>query len=259
MRGVRSPLVLISPAMAIGAGYYRPLVAAFEERGWQARALPRRGFGSDQEPASRENDWSWADEIAVIEDAVATARAGDPDRPVIVFGHSMGSQMIAGQQINGTAADGFVAIGASVPWFRVYQYSGLHILGLIASIQVATRVYGFIPPPVFGAPGARTLMRQWAGFALTARPPYPVPQKVTTPTLVLHLQGDALAVSKSNKEFIKRLIDPSVVTRRVITRDEAGEDTSLDHIGWVRTPDHVIDHVMQWWATVGVADTARTD
>lgn len=244
--------------MAIGAGYYRPLVAAFEERGWQARALPRRGFGSDQQPASRENDWSWADEIAVIEDAVATARARDPERPVIVFGHSMGSQMAAGQQINGTAADGFVAIGASVPWFRVYQYGGLHILGLITSIQVATRVYGYVPRPVFGAPGARTLMRQWASFALTARPPYPVPRKVTTPTLVVHLQGDALAVSRSNKEFINRLIDPGVVTRWVFTRDEAADGTSLDHIGWVRTPDQVVDRVVAWWSTVRSSTTATS-
>lgn len=42
-----APVVLIAPAMAIGSGYYRPLVEELESRGWEARALPRRGFESD--------------------------------------------------------------------------------------------------------------------------------------------------------------------------------------------------------------------
>jgi predicted alpha/beta hydrolase len=66
-----APLVLIAAAMAVPSGFYRPLVAAFEERGWEATALPTRGFERGDPIASRSHDWSYADEISEIADAVA--------------------------------------------------------------------------------------------------------------------------------------------------------------------------------------------
>ncbi|MBF6212804.1 hypothetical protein IU433_20390 [Nocardia puris] len=73
-----SPIVLIAPAMAIGSRFYKPLVTAFTERGWSARALPC-AVSSSGNPASREHDWTYRDEIDVIADAVTKARAEVPE------------------------------------------------------------------------------------------------------------------------------------------------------------------------------------
>src|SRR5688572_32599987 len=77
-----APIVLISSAMAVSSRFYSPLVDAFVERGWDAVALPCRGFEREQPVARRGVDWSYDDEISDIADAVAKARAEDPERPV---------------------------------------------------------------------------------------------------------------------------------------------------------------------------------
>ena len=61
-----APIVLVGPAMAVPSRYYRPLVEEIESRGWSARALARRGFEPDEPVASRRDDWSYADEIAML-------------------------------------------------------------------------------------------------------------------------------------------------------------------------------------------------
>src|SRR5688500_6461573 len=100
MRPMPAPIVLISSAMAVSSRSYAPLVAAFVGRGWDAVALPRRGFEREQPVAARDVDWGYDDEISDIADAVAKARADDPARPVILLGHSLGAQLGAGHQLH---------------------------------------------------------------------------------------------------------------------------------------------------------------
>jgi len=242
-----SPIVLIAAAMAVPSGFYRPLVSEIVARGWDARALPTRGFERGEPIASRGHDWSYADEIQAIADAVAKARADAPDRPVILLGHSLGAQLGAGHQLHHAPADGFVTVGASVPHFRSYPYGGLGVLAMGLSVPVVTRARGFLPKPFFGAPGARTLMREWARFVRSGRPPFDVPHRITTPTLVVQLQGDTYAVSGSNKIFTEMMVDPAAVTRWVYTKDAVPEGGTTHHVQWVRTPEVVVDKLVDWW------------
>lgn len=242
-----APLVLISAAMAVPSGYYRAVIAAFEERGWAARALPTRGFERGAPIASRQHDWSYADEMAEIADVVAEARAEEPERPVILIGHSLGAQIGAGHELHHPASDGFVAIGASIPHFRSYPHAGLPVLFMGVSVPIAARAFGYVPKPFFGAPGARTLMREWARFVRTGRPPYTVPHRVKTPSLVVQLQGDTYAVSKANKVFVDTLLDPATSTRWVYAKDAVPEGGTTHHVMWAKTPGPVVDKIVDWW------------
>lgn len=235
--------------MAVPSGFYRPLVAAFEERGWDARALPNRGFERGEPGASRSNDWSFADEMQNVADAVAKARADQPERPVILLGHSLGSQIGAGHELHHRPSDGFVAVGASVPHFRAYPYGGLPVLFMGMSVPVVTRLRGFLPKPFFGAPGARTLMREWARFVRSGRPPFEVPHPITTPTLVVQLQGDTYAVSSANKAYMEAFLDPARTTRWVYLKDAAPDGGTTHHVHWVRTPGPVVDQIVDWFAS----------
>ncbi len=246
------PVVLIGPAMAVTSRYYRPLVEAFEAHGWSARALPRRGFEAELPVASRAADWSYADEIDDLQDAVATARAEEPARPVLVLGHSLGAQLAIGHEVRHEPVDGLVLVGASVPHHREYPYGGLPLALYAWTMPVTTRLFGHLPKPGFGAPGAATLMREWARFARSGVPPFEVDAPVTTPTLVVHLQGDAYAVSRANKRFVAQFLDPRAVTRWVYTRDDAPEGATTDHVRWVRRPEAVVQRIVDWWATVQV-------
>jgi len=248
-RATNTPVVIVSAAMAVHSGFYKPLVAAFAERGWEARVQPTRGFERDEPSASRSHDWSYATEAQGIADLVAKARAEQPDRPVILLGHSLGSQLGAMHQLHHRPADGFVAIGASVPHFRAYPRGGLGILFMGLSVPVATRIFGYLPKPFFGGPGARTLMREWARFVRTGRPPFDVPHLVPSPSLVIKLQGDAYAVSAATDRFADCFLDPERTERWTYLRSDTPDGGTTDHLLWARSPGVVVDRVIDWWVT----------
>ncbi|MGV9292953.1 alpha/beta fold hydrolase [Amycolatopsis sp. NPDC003676] len=243
-----TPFVLISPAMAVGSGYYRPLVAEFERRGWQARALRRRGFERGQPRASRREDWAYRDEIDDIAQAVAAARAESPARPVLLLGHSLGGQLVAGHELTRPPADGVITVAGAIPHYRHFAYGGLHLAAMAALVvPAATAVFGYLPKPAFGGPGARTLMREWARMVLTGRPPYEIKQPITTPALVISLGDDKLSPVSAVDDLAKRLFAPASVTRWHHTGDQAPPGSTNDHVGWVRTPAEVVDRIVLWW------------
>lgn len=243
-----APIVLIAPAMAIGSRYYRSLVEEFEHRGWSARALGRRGFEPDEPVAGRGVDWSYDDEIEDIAVAVAKARADDPERPVLLLGHSLGGQLIAGHELTREPADAVVGVAAPYPYFRTYGLRGAGIVTMASVIvPVTTALAGYLPRPAFGAPGARTLMREWARMIRTGRPPFPARQRIRTPALLVNLAGDRLAPRRAVDAFAARFFDPATTVRRELSDATAG---SLDHVRWVRESVIVVDAVTEWWASL---------
>ena len=245
------PIVLVAPAMAIGSGYYRPLLEELRHRGWEATALTRRGFEPGLPRASRTEDWSYADEIDDVAQAVAAARAERPDRPVLLLGHSLGGQLVAGHESGHPPADGIVTVGAAIPRFRHFAHGGLP-LAFMASVivPVTTTLFGHLPKPAFGGPGARTLTREWARMVLTGQPPFPSDQGIPTDALIVSLADDHLAPRAAVDDLADRLFAPSAVTRWHYEHEEVPAGGSNDHITWVRSPAPVVDHLVRWWSTV---------
>ncbi len=115
------------------------------------------------------------------------------------------------------------------------------------TVPIVARVLGYVPKPFFGAPGARTLMREWARFVRTGKPPFDVPHRITTPSLVVQLQGDTYSVPKANKGYVETFLDPEHTTRWVYTKDAVPEGGTTHHVLWVKTPGPVVDQITQWW------------
>lgn len=244
-----TPIVLISPAMAVSSSFYSPLVAAFEEHGWAARALPRRGFERELPRASRDHDWSYADEIADTQAAVDDARAADPDRPVLLLGHSLGGQIGGAVQIGPRPADGLVLVGVSLPHFRRYPTAmSLGVRTMALAVPVVTRLRGHVPKPWFGAPGARTLMSEWARVVWTGKPPYQVDRRISLPTLAVQLAGDGFSVPPAAQLFERTLVEPEALTKWRYGREMVPDGGSTHHVLWARHPAPVVDRIVRWWA-----------
>lgn len=243
-----APVVLIAPAMGIGSRFYEPVVAAFEAIGWDAVALPRRGFEDKTVTAGRRRDWSYRDEIDDIAVGVSAARRAHPGRPVLLLGHSLGGQLVAGHAMTGGDVDGVVTVGGAIPHFRFFPYGGLHLV-LMGAVVVPTltTMFGYLPKPAFGGPGARTFMREWAAMVLTGRPPFPSGRPIATPSLVVSLDEDSMSPFEAVESFGRRLFAPAALTRWHYAHGEVPEGESNDHVGWVRTPDSVVAKVRLWW------------
>lgn len=250
-----TPVVLISPAMAVPSSFYAPLVAAFEQHGWTAHALPRRGFERDLPQASRQHDWSYADEIADTQAALDAARFEHPGRPVVLFGHSLGGQLGGAIQIGPRPADAMVLVGVSLPHFRHYRRIGLPLAAMALTVPVVGAVRGYVPKPWFGGPGARTLMREWARVVRNGHPPYPVERRITRPTLAVHLAGDGFSIEAAAHRFERALVDGAALTRWEYTRDLVPEGGSTHHVLWARHPGPVVDRVVRWWTDQANAST----
>ncbi|MFI2645749.1 alpha/beta fold hydrolase [Streptomyces sp. NPDC018610] len=243
--GTSTPIVLISPAMAIGSGYHRPVVAEFERHGWQARALRRRGLERGEPRASRREDWAYHDEIDDIAQSVAAARAESPARPVLLLGHSLGGQLVAEHELTRPPTDGVSTVAGAIPHHRHYAYGGLHVAAMaVLVVPAMTAVFGPLPKRAFGGPGARTLMREWARMVLSGRPPYAADQPITTPAPVISLGNDTLSPLKAVDDLAHRLFSPTSVTRWHHTGDQVPPGSTNDHIGWVRTPATVVDRIV---------------
>lgn len=239
--------------MAVPSRFYRRFVDLIHERGWDARALGRRGFEDDGIRAGRGSDWSYADEARELGHAIEAARTENPQRPVVVIGHSLGAQISVAYEMSAAAtgrrgADGLVLIGASVPHHRPYPYRGLPIYLLGAAVPLVTRCAGYLPRPMFGAPGATTLMNQWARWVRTGRPPFIVDGPLNLPTLAVQLENDFYAVPAALRQFLDQFIATDQQTWYDYTSAQTPEGGTTDHLRWIRHPEVVLDRIETWWA-----------
>lgn len=234
--------------MAVGSWFYAPIVSAFENKGWETRVLPRRGFERGEATAGPEHDWSYGDEAQVVEAAVVEARQENPDRPVIVVGHSLGGHLGTAVQLGENPADGLVTIGTSTPHYRYYGIRAVGLLVLAAIVKPIARRRGYLRKPFFGAPGARTLMTEWADMILTGNMPFDVPKLVDRPTLSIHLQKDSFSIKPAVRHFERSSFAPSALTTWTYLKRDTPPGGTTHHVHWVREPAPVVDYIVDWWA-----------
>lgn len=235
--------------MAVGSWFYRPLASAFIEHGWDVQVLPRRGFESGEPKASPQHDWSYRDETEVIEAAISASRVANRERPVVVVGHSLGGHLGTAAQLGDFPADALVLIGTASPYFRHYGIRSLGLLAMGAVVGPAARASGYLRKPFFGAPGAKTLMSEWAQIIMTGNMPFDTTRKVSTPTLSVHLQGDSLSVRSAVRLFEQENFEPDALTTWTYLKKDTPEGGSTDHVQWVKHPGPVVDYIVNWWAT----------
>lgn len=266
-----APVVLVVPAMGLGARWYRPLLEALAAAGVSAAVTETRGHEQGAPPPGRRHDHGHADLVADL-DATTRRLATEAPGPLVLLGHSLGGQVacaLLAQRPD--AAAGLALVASGSPYWRDWRrrpddaagWGAVRLLALTQGAALLARALGHFPGARFGFAGreAPTQTRDWARLARTGRLRFAgldgrvrdhveALRGLRMPVLAVTLEGDDLAPPRSTEGLLRWL--PAAEVERHHVAPPPGSGLSTDHLRWVRTPAVVVPQVAAWVSRVGV-------
>lgn len=258
-----APVILVLPAMGVGASYYTPLAHALDDAGLTAVVadFPGQGASSpthEQTVQTKERHGRGYDYLArtYLPALVEAVRGAYPDRPLVALGHSLGGQVLTMALRAGTVevdAAAFVAAG-TVHWRR-FGVKGPAIVALAGTVRATIRTLGWWPGHRMGFGGTQpaSIMRCWSHLALTGR--FPGETKATVPSvraglpvLAVHVQGDETYAPTGAIDGLMDALPGAVVTRWRLEAPEG--QPAPGHLRWARRPLGLPEYLAAWASEV---------
>ncbi|KHL10595.1 putative alpha/beta hydrolase [Mumia flava] len=212
-RGRRRGVLVVAPAMATPAAYYRPMAAWLRDRGIAVLLFDYRGYGASATGHLRDVE---ADTTRWLRDAAA-AGSYALDRaeglPVTWLGHSLGGQAFGLADHTRFARLVLVAAGSGHWRYGVGRSRFVAPVLWAALAPVAIRLTGYFPGRRFGIIGdlPPDVMREWASWCLHRdylwgrRPELTARYaEVTTPVSSLVIADDELLGEASMRDLAGR-------------------------------------------------------
>lgn len=161
--------VLIAPATAVPAGFYRRFAYYLAERGFDTVAFDYRGVGGSR-PASlkgfnaRMRDWADLDTAAAVDFAAEL----NPSKPLLYVGHSFGGQAL-GLLPNNDKVNRALLVASQAGYWR--YLAGLEKYRAYAMLRFAgplmARTLAYLPAGVgLGEGVPRDVFLEWAGWCM---------------------------------------------------------------------------------------------
>ena len=234
------------PAMGTTASFYQPFAEALVTSGFTVLSPELPGTGASIPRPSRKVDYGYRDLVETyLPEIVKSARQAANGVPVILIGHSLGSQVGTLAVASGTIKiDALVTIAGGSVHYRNWDGAGAAKV-LFASIlfPALTRVFGYLPGQHvgFGGPQARTLIREWAKIIRTGRFSDIVDVSAFsggTPMLAMGIEGDTYAPERSVSTLAK-ILDGDV---EIMAKTWQGSP----HWSWARNPRGTVSRMVEW-------------
>jgi acylglycerol lipase len=239
--------MLLVHGLAEHSGRYEHVGAQLAAAGIDTYAFDLRGFGASGGPRASVERWSQLHDD--LEERLAAIRSIAPDRPLVLYGHSLGGLIALGYVLDGRARPDLLvlsapAIGATVPaWQRALVGSLRRVApGMLLSNRLKGDVLARDPAVAvmyFADPlnqHKSTVRFAHAAFAEQRRVASAL-DRLSIQTLVVHGGADRLVPTETSQVLEGRL----GVVRRVYpelrheTHNEPeGPQVVSDIIGWVR-------------------------
>jgi alpha-beta hydrolase superfamily lysophospholipase len=239
--------LLLVHGLAEHSGRYEHVGAHFAAAGIETHALDLRGFGASGGARAWLNRWSELHDDLEVQ--MTALRAAAPERPLVLYGHSLGGLVCLGYVLDGRSEPDLLvlsapAINADIP---AWQRALVAVLGRVAPrTRLPNRLDGSVlstDPAVgvdyFADPlnvHASTARFGVLAFAEQRRVAAAI-DRLSIPTLVIHGRDDSLVPTATSAAFEGR---PGV-TRQVFqglrheTHNEPDRDRVLDAVvAWIR-------------------------
>ena len=250
-------ILLFACAMGVDASYYAPFAEALSEEGVALAMCDLRGHGTSSIRPRRGVDFGYRECVELdIPAAVAVVQERAAGLPLYLGGHSLGGQLVM-LHVAATRPDiaGMVHVACAIPYYRNWQGRGRLFIHAAATLfPIAGSVLGYVPGDRlgFGGTEARTLMRDWAHNARTARYE-PIGSDVDYEAalrtleidlLSIHIDGDEMAPPNAVDFTLEK--GPGARGHRVEAK--LSEHKPAAHMRWARDPDDVVRAISGWIA-----------
>lgn len=248
-------LLLFVCALGVEASYYTKFAEAMAARGVALAMCDLRGNGTSSLRPRRGVDFGYREIIeADIPAAIAVVKGRMPSTPFYVGGHSLGGQLmmlhVAAQKPD---VAGVVLIACAIPYYRHWTGKNRR------QVLLATRLFpvigfflGYVPGKRFGFGGteARTVMRDWAHNAATARyeprnstVDYEAALREAEVAFVtVNIEEDDMGPPNAVEFMFEKV--PHAKGERIEVK--LSEHKPGAHFRWARDPHTAVDAVMRW-------------
>lgn len=251
--------LLMVPAMGISARHYVAFAHALRALGAEVFLHEWRGLGSSNQRASRAVDWGYQALLADLEHSLNTIKALRADtRPLIVAGHSLGSQLgLLLNAIRPEAFSGAVCIAGSSPYYKVFPWPMGTMLRLLFFVMpLVARWVGHYPGQSLGFAKreSRSVMQDWADSGKTGQyQPKGVQVdlekalgEIHTPLMGMRMQDDWF-VPPGSLDYLLGKCPKAKTTTCIVGR--SGLDGKADHYRWMRQPKTTALLLADWVGT----------
>ncbi|MEE4295599.1 MAG: alpha/beta fold hydrolase [Wenzhouxiangella sp.] len=250
--------LLFLPGMGLSARQYISFAQALA--GWRVDTLIHewRGLGSSNLRASRGTDWGYRE--LLIDDLAASIEQSldmSPNLPLLVGGHSLGSQLaLLAAAMRPDKIRGLLIVAGGAPYWRCFNgWMRYALHGIFFAMPNVARLVGHYPGRRLGFAGreARGVMTDWAQSGKTGmyRPENmefdfeSALGKVQTPMLSLNMTDDWFVPQASVDWLTGKLTSAD---KQEIQISNEGMRASSDHYQWMKEPDTSAAAIGHWVA-----------
>jgi predicted alpha/beta hydrolase len=248
--------LLFMCAMGVEASYYGPFASAMAERSILVAMCDLRGHGASSLRPRRGVDFGYREIVELdIPAAVEVIRERAEGLPLYLGGHSLGGQLV---MLHVAAMrpqiDGIALVACAIPYSENWSGRSRAFIRFAAfTFPIAGALLGYVPGDRlgFGGKEARTLMRDWAHNAMTARYE-PTGSSVDYEAALASLEVELVTVNVDGDEMappnaVDFMFDKVPRARGVRLEAKLSETKPGAHMRWARDPDGVVDCLAGWF------------
>ena len=248
--------LLFACAMGVDASYYVPFARAMSERGFLVAVCDLRGHGTSNVRPRRGVDFGYCEIVERdMPAAVSVVRARADGLPLYLGGHSLGGQlMMLHVAATRPQIDGMALVACAIPFFK--NWSGrprAFIRWASLVFPIAGALLGYVPGDRlgFGGTEARTLMRDWAHNAMTARYDL-IGSNVDYEAALANLEVELVTINIDGDEMappnaVDFMFDKVPKARGVRLEATLSERRPAAHMRWARDPQDVVRLLAEWF------------
>jgi predicted alpha/beta hydrolase len=249
--------LFFAPAMGVEARYYASFAEALSRQGILVIICELRGHGSSSLRPNRDADFGYREIVELdIPAAMATVKERAAGIPLYLGGHSLGGQLVM-LHVASAKPDiaGMILVACAIPYYQ--NWAGKNRAWIrFASVlfPVVGFVLGYVPGDRLGLGGteARTLMRDWAYNARTARYE-PIGSDVDYERALRELEVELVTVNIDGDEMappnaVDFMFEKVPHARGLRIEAKLSEHKPGAHVRWARDAEDVVRAISGWIA-----------